>query len=43
MALGSNGSLITSEVAKQLKEAGIKTVSISLDSAIPEKHDDSVA
>lgn len=40
MALGSNGSLITSEVAKQLKEAGIKTVSISLDSAIPEKHDE---
>ena len=40
MAMGSNGSLIDSLVAKKLKEAGIKTVSISLDSAIPEKHDE---
>jgi radical SAM protein with 4Fe4S-binding SPASM domain len=40
MALGSNGGLIDAGVAKKLKEAGIKTVSISLDSAIPEKHDE---
>lgn len=40
MAMGSNGALITREIAKQLKDAGIKTVSISLDSAVPEKHDD---
>lgn len=40
MAMGSNGALIDASVAKKLKEAGIKTVSISLDSAIPEKHDE---
>jgi radical SAM protein with 4Fe4S-binding SPASM domain len=40
MGLGSNGSLINDTVAKRLKEAGVKTVSISLDSSIPEKHDD---
>ena len=40
MGLGSNGSLIDQEVAKKLKDAGIATVSISLDSHIPEQHDD---
>ena len=40
MGLGSNGSLIDDEAAKKLKDAGIKTVSISLDSSIPEKHDE---
>ena len=40
MGLGSNGSLIDEKAAKTLKEAGIKTASISLDSSIPEKHDD---
>ncbi|MCW4006586.1 MAG: radical SAM protein [Candidatus Bathyarchaeota archaeon] len=40
MGMGSNGSLITPQVAKQLKDAGIKTVSISLDSSVPEKHDE---
>lgn len=40
MGLGSNGGLIDSIVAKKLKEAGIKTVSISLDSSIPERHDE---
>lgn len=40
MGLGSNGSLIDQEVAKKLKDAGIATVSISLDSQIPEQHDD---
>ncbi len=39
MGLGSNGSLINYADAKKLKEAGIETVSISLDSHIPEQHD----
>jgi len=39
MGLGSNGSLINEIVAKKLKDAGVKTVSISLDSCDPEKHD----
>jgi len=40
MGLGSNGSLIDDDVAKKLKEAGIATVSISLDSNIPAQHDE---
>jgi radical SAM protein with 4Fe4S-binding SPASM domain len=40
MAMGSNGALIDAEVAAKLKDAGIKTVSISLDSTIPDKHDE---
>jgi AdoMet-dependent heme synthase len=40
MGLGSNGSLIDEAVAKKLKEAGIATVSISLDSHIPAQHDE---
>ena len=40
MGLGSNGSLLDAAVAKKLKEAGVKTVSISLDSSVPERHDD---
>ncbi len=40
MGLGSNGSLIDDTAAKKLKEAGIETVSISLDSHIPEQHDE---
>jgi radical SAM protein with 4Fe4S-binding SPASM domain len=40
MGLGSNGSLIDVAVAKKLKEAGITTVSISLDSHIAAQHDD---
>jgi radical SAM protein with 4Fe4S-binding SPASM domain len=39
MGLGSNGSLIDTTAAKQLKDADIETVSISLDSHIPEQHD----
>jgi radical SAM protein with 4Fe4S-binding SPASM domain len=39
MGLGSNGSLLDGVAAKNLKEAGIETVSISLDSHIPEQHD----
>jgi radical SAM protein with 4Fe4S-binding SPASM domain len=40
MGLGSNGSLIDETMAENLKAAGIKTVSISLDSVISQKHDD---
>jgi len=40
MGLGSNGSLIDDAAAKKLKEAGIETVSISLDSHVPEQHDE---
>jgi radical SAM protein with 4Fe4S-binding SPASM domain len=40
MGLGSNGSLIDGTVARNLKDAGVKTVSISLDSSIAEKHDE---
>ena len=40
MGLGSNGSFIDETMAKNLKDAGIKTVSISLDSAVSQKHDD---
>jgi len=40
MGLGSNGTLIDDAAAKRLKEAGIETVSISLDSHIPEQHDE---
>ena len=40
MGLGSNGSLIDERVARKLKEAGIATVSISLDSHIPAQHDE---
>ncbi len=40
MGLGSNGSLIDATVAKKLKDAGIATVSISLDSNIPAQHDE---
>jgi radical SAM protein with 4Fe4S-binding SPASM domain len=40
MGLGSNGNLIDGMVAAKLKEAGIATVSISLDSHIPAQHDE---
>ena len=40
MALGSNGMLLDNEVARKLKKAGVKTVSISLDSSTPERHDE---
>jgi radical SAM protein with 4Fe4S-binding SPASM domain len=40
MGLGSNGSLIDETVARKLKDAGVKTVSISLDSCDPKKHDE---
>lgn len=40
MAMGSNGMLIDDDVARRLKKAGIETVSISLDSTTPERHDE---
>lgn len=40
MGLGSNGSLIDEATAKKLKDAGIATVSISLDSNVPSEHDE---
>ena len=40
MGIGSNGSLIDGVVAMKLKGAGVETVSISLDSHIPEQHDE---
>ena len=40
IGLGSNGYLIDDAVAKKLKEAGIATVSISIDSSIPAQHDE---
>jgi radical SAM protein with 4Fe4S-binding SPASM domain len=37
--IASNGTLITSEVAKKLREAGIRRVEIGLDGAVAETHD----
>ena len=39
VGMGSNGILINDEVARKLKEAGMWTVAISLDSSIAERHD----
>ena len=40
MGLGSNGSLIDDKIARKLKDAGIATVSISIDSNISSQHDE---
>jgi radical SAM protein with 4Fe4S-binding SPASM domain len=40
IGLGSNGYLIDDAVAKKLKDAGVATVSISIDSSIPAQHDE---
>ncbi|ACX52366.1 Radical SAM domain protein [Ammonifex degensii KC4] len=37
--LGTNGTLITREVARELKKAGLAVAGISLDSLDPQKHD----
>ena len=37
--ISTNGTLITPEVARLLAEAGIGYVGVSLDSAVPERHD----
>ena len=40
MGLGSNGSLIDDKIARKIKDAGIATVSISIDSNISSQHDE---
>jgi radical SAM protein with 4Fe4S-binding SPASM domain len=40
MGMGSNGSLIDDDVSRRLKDAGMETVAISLDSSIPDRHDE---
>ena len=40
MCLATNGTLVTEEVCAQIKTADIKMVSLSLDGARPETHDD---
>ncbi len=40
VAMATNGTLITENVAKKMKKAGIKFVQISLDGATPEIHDE---
>ncbi len=39
MVMGSNGTLITANVARRIEESGIKRVSISLDGSTRESHD----
>lgn len=40
VSMNSNGWLIDTEAAKAIRESGFKTVGISIDSAVPELHDD---
>lgn len=40
VALGTNGTLITDYVARHLKSSGVLKVAVSLDSCVPEKHDE---
>jgi heme b synthase len=40
MCLATNGALVTEEICTGIKESGIKMVSLSLDGATPEVHDD---
>ena len=39
MTMGSNGTLITPEIAAKIKNSGIQRVAVSLESAEPAKHD----
>jgi radical SAM protein with 4Fe4S-binding SPASM domain len=39
MTLATNGSLVTPDIAAQIKESGIVRVSVSLDGVTPEMHD----
>ena len=39
VAMGTNGTLITDSVAKELKSSGVTAVAISIDSSVPERHD----
>jgi len=38
--MGTNATLITDEMAKNLKDAGLRAMSVSIDSANPKTHDD---
>ncbi len=40
MALATNGTLITDEICKKIKDSGIKVVALSLDGSSAEVHDD---
>lgn len=40
MAMGTNGTLMTDQVAGKLKDAGIQKVAVSLDSSISQTHDE---
>jgi len=40
MCIATNGSLVTDEICEKMKKASIKMVSMSLDGAKPETHDD---
>lgn len=40
VAMGTNGTLITDQVANQLKSSGVRRIAISLDSAVPQRHDE---
>src|SRR6185436_18626312 len=39
VALATNGTLVTKEIAKKIVDSGVKRVSISLDGATPDIHD----
>ena len=39
MVMALNGTLITAKVARQLVDAGIQRISVSLDGSSPEIHD----
>ncbi len=39
VAMGTNGTLITDSVAKELKSSGVKADAVSIDSAVPDRHD----
>jgi radical SAM protein with 4Fe4S-binding SPASM domain len=39
VAMGTNGTLITDRVAKELKSSGVTAVAISIDSSVSERHD----
>jgi len=39
ITMATNGTLVTSDIAKEMKKAGVQRVSVSLDGATPESHD----
>lgn len=40
VTIGTNGTLITDDIARQLKLSGVPRIAVSLDSSIPERHDE---